>query len=450
MTNKVSNEFYYGQLWNKVIEYIAKEKLLNEDVIHMLETDSKIFSIEQDKVIIICEFFLTTVVINTNAKELQAAFNVVFGADLKFIAKTAKELIPAANIADDSPLLKNYIKTTIDKKYTFENFVIGRSNAQSQLSAFTVAANPGYLYNPLFIYGNSGLGKTHLLNAIANKILEQFPNYKIGIISGLDFVEGVFDSIKNHQIDQFKKEFYNLDVLLVDDIQFIAGKEKTHEIFFSVFNELVNNKKQVCLTSDRVPKDIKGLEDRIISRFNQGLTVNIEAPEFETSINILKKKISVSEIQTIDDDVLSYIATNFSKDVRQLEGALNRLLFYTISFIPSEHITLKIAREAFQDQVSEVNDELDIDTIKKVVCNYYGITNQQLNSKIRTKNIAGPRQIAMYLARKRLDMSYKDIGNNFGKRDHSTVINACERVEERIKKDSMYQRAVMEIETALD
>ena len=268
-------------------------------------------------------------------------------------------------------------------------------------------------------------------------------------MSGLDFVEGVSESIRNRTIDEFKKEFYNLDVLLVDDIQFIAGKEKTHEIFFSVFNELVNNKKQICLTSDRMPKDIKGLEDRIISRFNQGLNVNIEAPEYETSINILKKKLASSGTTNIDDEVLSYIATNFSQDVRQLEGALNRLLFYSVTFMPVEHITLKVAAEAFKDQMSEISDDINVNTIKKVVCDYYGVTKQQLNSKIRTKNIANPRQIAMYLIRKFLDMPYKDIGMNFGKRDHSTVINACERVEENIKKDPNYLKAIQDLEAMI-
>ena len=235
--------------------------------------------------------------------------------------------------------------------------------------------------------------------------------------------------------------------MLVDDIQFIAGKEKTHEVFFSVFNELVNNRKQICITSDRMPKDIKGLEDRIISRFNQGLNVNIEAPEYETSLNILKKKLASSGNTQIDEDVLSYIATNFSQDVRQLEGALNRLLFYSIDFCPVDHITIKVAMEAFKDQISEdVGTEMSINTIKKVVCDYYGINKNQLNSKIRTKNIAIPRQIAMYLVRKFLDMPYKDIGNSFGKRDHSTVINACERVEENIKKDPAYAMAINALE----
>lgn len=444
------NEFYLNSIWSEVLDYIAKNQMIAADVFEMIAKDSRIFTLNEKQATLVCDLFITVTVIQNQYEAFELAFEEVTKRKVKVIAKLAKNLVKNEAYPVNAKIIKKYLKTKINAIYNFDNFVVGRSNAQSQLSALTIANNPGVLYNPLFIYGNSGLGKTHLLNAIGNKILFLFPNYKIALISGLDFVEGVFDSIKNKRIDEFKTEFYDLDVLLVDDIQFIAGKEKTHEIFFSVFNELVNNKKQVVLTSDRIPKEIKGLEDRIISRFNQGLNVGISAPEFETAVNILKKKLSSSLGQTIDEDVLAYIAANFSKDVRQLEGALNRLLFYSISFHPVDHIDLAVAKEAFADQIKEENSELDINRIKKAICNYYGLTAGQLNSKIRTKNIAIPRQIAMYLARKRLDMSYKDIGYNFGKRDHSTVISACERVEEKIKKDPLYQRSIVEVEALLD
>lgn len=442
-----ANEFYLADVWRKVLNYISDNGLIKDPTyLSTLHENTKIFSLTEKKMVISCNLFLAQVLIEQTKDIFESAIEVIFERHIPIEAHMADDLMPKDIL--NSYIKSDYIKQKIDPDFTFENFVVGRSNIQSQVSALTVASNPGLAYNPLFIYGNSGLGKTHLLNAIGNKIRAAFPKYKIGIISGLDFVQGVSDSIKNRQIDNFKKEFYDLDVLLVDDIQFIAGKEKTHEIFFSVFNELVNNKKQICLTSDCMPKDIKGLEDRIISRFNQGLNVNIEAPEYETSVNILKKKLASSGTQQVDDDVLSYIATNFSQDVRQLEGALNRLLFYAINFCTVDHITLKVAIEAFKDQIGDTSSvsELNINSIKKVVCDYYGVTKQQLNSKIRTKNIAMPRQIAMYLARKYLDMPYKDIGNNFGKRDHSTVINACERVEANIKKDSAYELAVKTLE----
>ncbi|MBQ1477120.1 MAG: chromosomal replication initiator protein DnaA, partial [Erysipelotrichaceae bacterium] len=352
---------------------------------------------------------------------------------------------------NESSYDNQFIYRSVDPSFTFINFVIGRSNAQAQIAAWTCANNLGIVYNPLFIYGNSGLGKTHLLNAIGNFVLSTKQGKKVGFISGLDFVEGVSNSIKEKKIDEFKKSFQDLDLLLVDDIQFIAGKEKTHEVFFSVFNSLVNNKKQVCVTADRTPSEIKGLEERIISRFNQGLSVNIEVPEYETSMRILEMKIknNVYGTKEIDEDVLSYIASNFSQDVRSLEGAVNRLLFYAINFSTDDHITLKLAIEAFKDQIKENKNELSIITIRKAVCDYYNLTKQQIISKNRTKNIANARNIAMYLCRKLLDAPYKEIGNEFGKKDHTTVISSCRRVEQLIKTDPRYLKAINEIEARI-
>lgn len=442
------NDYYLGDVWRQVIRYlIDHDYITNSSMIQTVSDYSYILSMNDKDVTVICSIFLAELIINEHKEEFEEAMTYITHRPVNI------RVIRGEDNSLEAPTKINnvdvFFHTRCDKSFNFENFIVGRSNIQAQVSSLTVANNPGLAYNPLFIYGNSGLGKTHLLNAIGNKVKELFPHYKIGFISGLDFVEGVASSIKNHTINDFKQGFYNLDLLLVDDIQFIAGKEKTHEIFFSIFNELVNNKKQICLTCDRLPKDIDGLEERIISRFNQGLNVNIEAPEYETSINILRKKLTLSSIQSIDDDVLSYIATNFSQDVRQLEGALNRLLFYAIDFASTNHITLDVAIEAFQGQIADNSGDIDMNMIKKAVCNYYGITKQQLNSKIRTKNVAIPRQISMYLCRKYLDLPYKDIGYNFGKRDHSTVINACERVEEMIKKDPLYQKALQDIEKTL-
>ncbi|MBR3005335.1 MAG: chromosomal replication initiator protein DnaA, partial [Erysipelotrichaceae bacterium] len=245
---------------------------------------------------------------------------------------------------------------------------------------------------------------------------------------------------------------------LIDDIQNIAGKDKTNELFFTIYNELINNKKQICVTSDRTPSEIRGLSDRIISRFNQGLNVNIEAPEYETSINILKMKIAnypgynKSSIDDIDDDVFSYLATNFSQDVRSLEGAVNRLLFYSAMFPNLEEgnrITLKLAVEAFKDQIKDGKNELAISTVRKAVCDYYNLTKQQITSANRTKSISNARQIAMYLCRKLLDATYDDIGQEFGGRDHSTVMSSIASVEKKIKTDPLYLKAINEIESRI-
>jgi chromosomal replication initiator protein len=243
---------------------------------------------------------------------------------------------------------------------------------------------------------------------------------------------------------------FSLDVLLIDDIQFIAGKEKSHEVFFHIFNELVNNKKQIVLSSDRDPSEIKGLEERLISRFSSGLTVGLDSPEFETALAILKARLntqSIDGVGTVEEDVLSYIATNFAKDVRKLEGALNRLLFYAVQFGNGGTIDFKLAMGAFKGagNVAEKN-EVSVNKIKRIVSDYFGLTRQQLISNSRTKNIASARHIAMYLCRKLLDLPFIKIGEEFGKRDHSTVMSACEKVETNLKKDIHYKNMMTELE----
>ncbi|MEG2329035.1 chromosomal replication initiator protein DnaA, partial [Anaerorhabdus sp.] len=260
----------------------------------------------------------------------------------------------------------------------------------------------------------------------------------------------VVNSIKMGKIDAFKKYMYSVDVLLIDDIQFIAGKEKSHEIFFSIFNELVNNRKQICIASDRLPTEIKGLEDRLISRFSSGLSVGIDSPEFETSLAILKMKMSNSafEARSIDEEALAFIASNFNRDVRQLEGALNRVLFYAIEFQKDDgKIQFDTATNALRGQVL-VSDKSGI-TVRKIikcVSEYYGLTKQQLTSKTRTKNISTARQIAMFMCRKLLDLPYIKIGEEFGGRDHSTVMSSCEKVEKQSKSSGAYLQALNEIE----
>ncbi len=339
--------------------------------------------------------------------------------------------------------------------YTFDNFVVGPSNKESHSAALACAYNPGKFYNPLFIFGNSGLGKTHLLNAIGNYVKKNHPDKKVIYTSGSDFVQRVFASFRNESpgsIEDFKAEIRNVDILLMDDIQFLAGKNKSHEIFFHLFNELVNNRRQIVLTSDRHPTEINGLEERLISRFYSGLSVGVDSPEFETSLAILRKKMENHSVdpELIDEDVLSYIATNFSKDVRQLEGHLNRLIFYSINFSSNQHIDFKTAMNAFKDQGVNIDkNELSVNKIKRVVVDYYGLTKQQLISKSRTKNIANARHIAMYLCRKHLDLPFNKIGEEFGKRDHSTVMSSCEKVEKQCQMDEIFLLAIREIEKSL-
>ena len=444
-------DFYLNDKWSATLKNIANSGQIAESVLPYF--DSKLVSLDDDEAVVTVPAFINFAIMNQNVKLIEGCLEEAIGKSLK-VRIVQQDDYNTVSLPKES-FTNDFLSRQIDPNQTFANFVVGRSNAQAQVAAMTCASNLGIVFNPLFIYGNSGLGKTHLLNAIGNHIKALYPDKKIGFTSGLEFVESVHKASLENRFDDFKRVFQDLDVLLVDDVQFIANKPKTHELFFTVFNEMVNNRKQICITSDRTPSEIKGLEDRIISRFNQGLNVNIEAPEYETSINILKMKIANSSGPsqvTVDDEVLNYLATNFSQDVRSLEGAVNRLLFYSINFpIDDErdHISLRLAVEAFKDQIKDGKNELAISTVRRAVCDYYNLTKQQITSANRTKNISTARQIAMYLCRKLLDATYDDIGQEFGGRDHSTVMSACENVEKKIKTDPLYLKAINEIESRI-
>ena len=445
-------DFYLNDKWTLTLTNIANSGQIPENVLPYFE--SKLVSLDDNEATVVVPSFINYTIMNQNQEMIENFLEEVLGKHLRVRVVQQDDFNVLSSIKKES-FQSDFLSRRIDPNQNFANFVVGRSNAQAHLAAMTCASNLAIVYNPLFIYGNSGLGKTHLLNAIGNHVNTLYPDKKIGFISGIEFVEGVHKASQENRFDEFKNVFQNLDLLLVDDVQFIANKPKTHEIFFTIFNELVNNKKQICITSDRTPSEIRGLEDRIISRFNQGLNVNIEAPEYETSINILKMKIANSSIPnqlSVDDEVLNYLATNFSQDVRSLEGAVNRLLFYSINFPVNDdkdHISLKLAVEAFKDQIKEGKNELAISTVRKAVCDYYNLTKQQITSANRTKNISNARQIAMYLCRKLLDSTYDDIGREFGGRDHSTVMSSCENVERKIKTDPLYLKAINEIESRI-
>ncbi|MDO4499924.1 MAG: chromosomal replication initiator protein DnaA [Erysipelotrichaceae bacterium] len=451
-------DFYYNEIWKRTLQSVYDTDKIDHDAFDLYLSGSKLVELDEEEAIVIVSGFIHFSIMTQYKSLFEEHFKEqVNGKFIPITIYTERDWITKKKTRNgeiDVPILKNIFDREIDINQNFGNFVLGKSNIQAQVAALTCANNLGLVYNPLFIYGNSGLGKTHLLNSVGNLVTTNFTNKRIGFISGLGFIEALAKSKKDDCIDEFKQSFYNLDLLLVDDIQFIAGKSWTQEVFFSIFSYLVNNKKQVCITADRTPDDIKGMEERIISRFNQGLNVNIESPEYETSIKILEMKLAnnVAVKDKVDDEVLSYIATNFSQDVRSLEGAINRLLFYFINFNfdNEDHITLKLASEAFKGQVVENKNELSITKVRKVVCDYYNLSKQQIQSANRTKNIAIPRHIAMYLCRKLLDAPYKEIGNEFGKRDHSTVISACEKVEELIKKDPAYLKAINDIEKRLN
>ena len=448
-------DFYLHDKWSQTCKYIADSGQIAESVLPYF--DSKLVSLNDSEAVVTVPAFINYAIMSEHVDLIENCLEESLGKRLSV------RIVQQEDFEKKSSVPKNYFKSDflsrkIDPNQTFADFVVGRSNAQAQVAAMTCASNLGVIFNPLFIYGNPGLGKTHLLNAIGNQVKSLYPEKKIGFVSGLEFVDNVKKASQENRFDELKEVFQDLDLLLIDDIQNIAGKDKTNELFFTIYNELINNKKQICVTSDRTPSEIRGLSDRIISRFNQGLNVNIEAPEYETSINILKMKIAnypgynKSSIDDIDDDVFSYLATNFSQDVRSLEGAVNRLLFYSAMFPNLEEgnrITLKLAVEAFKDQIKAGKNELAISTVRKAVCDYYNLTKQQITSANRTKSISNARQIAMYLCRKLLDATYDDIGQEFGGRDHSTVMSSIASVEKKIKTDPLYLKAINEIESRI-
>lgn len=451
-----SNTFYLNEIWSKALESIGTSGRVDNFVFDNFYKESSLVDLNEKKALIsVSSFIHKTLLMNeidlisTTLEDILNAptklqCDIILEKDLsKFIEDTSEASFVESmdEVFESSPLREDR---------TFENFVVGDCNRESHSAALACAYNPGNLFNPLFIYGNSGLGKSHLLCAIGNYVKKNEPSKKVYYTDSNKFVDNVVNSIKLGKIDAFKKYMYSVDVLLIDDIQFIAGKEKSHEIFFSIFNELVNNRKQICIVSDRLPTEIKGLEDRLISRFSSGLSVGIDSPEFETSLAILKLKMSNSafESRNIDEEALAFIASNFNRDVRQLEGALNRVLFYAIEFQKDDgKIRFDTATNALRGQVL-VSDKSGITARKIIKCvsEYYGLTKQQLTSKTRTKNISTARQIAMYMCRKLLDLPYIKIGEEFGGRDHSTVMSSCEKVEKQSKENGAYLQALNEIE----
>lgn len=319
---------------------------------------------------------------------------------------------------------KNY--PNLNPKYTFDTFVIGNSNRFAHAACVAVAESPAKAYNPLFLYGGVGLGKTHLMHAIGHHIMTQKKNPKVVYVSSEKFTNELINSIKDDRNEKFRNKYRNVDILLIDDIQFIAGKERTQEEFFHTFNSLHEANKQIIISSDRPPKEIPTLEDRLRSRFEMGLITDIQAPDFETRIAILRKKAQMENID-VPNDVTNYIAKNIKSNIRELEGALTRVIAY--SSLTNRSISFELAIEALKDIMTNSKDEeITVNRIKEKVASVFNIKMDDFNSKKRTRSIAFPRQIAMYLTRELTELSLPKIGEEFGGRDHTTVIHAHDKI----------------------
>jgi len=318
-------------------------------------------------------------------------------------------------------------KSGLNPSFTFGNFVTGKANQLARAAAIQVAENPGTAYNPLFVYGGVGLGKTHLIQAIGNYVQEQNSNAKISYLHAERYVSDVVRAYQHKAFDDFKRYYHSLDLLLIDDIQFFSGKARTQEEFFYAFNALIESKKQVIITCDTYPKQISGMEDRLISRFGWGLTVAIEPPELEMRVAILLKKAEMEGFH-LDDDVAFFIAKQIRSNVRELEGALKKVIAY--SRFTGHAIGLELAKESLKDLLAVQNRQISIENIQKTVADYYKIKVAEMYSKKRTRNVARPRQVAMALAKELTHLSFPEIGDAFGGRDHTTVMYACRKIEE--------------------
>lgn len=452
---ELTRDQYLIDVWNQTLDYLETNRKVEPEIINTFYRKAALMELNDQKAILVVSNVIEKQVISQENEVICATIVELLSLNHPLLLDILQESeyrkqVEIAPISFDLSHESEFFSMSIQADRTFENFVVGDCNRESQAAALACAYNPGKYFNPLFIYGNSGLGKTHLLMSIGNYVQKSYPDKKVYYIESLKFVDKVVKAIQNGKIDAFKRYMCTMDLLLVDDIQFLAGKEKSHEVFFSIYNELVNNRKQICIASDRQPREIKGLEDRLISRFSSGLSVGIDSPEFETSLAILQMKIknSGNDISEVDEKGLSYIASNFSGNVRDLEGAWNRVLFYAIMFQKDKGvIQFETVVNALKNQ-AVVSDKTGLSPhrIIKTVADYYGLTRQQITGKTRTKNIANARHISIYLCRKLLDLSYIKIGEEFGGRDHSTIISACMKVDKQIKTDRNFSTALSELE----
>lgn len=443
----------YSEIWKEVLSRLEPE-VGDSVAFNAFFTNTKLHAIEGDTAIISTQSTFSAQVLNRKFLEtIEAVFNLVTQANFKCLIKEESELTPTTS--PNNTTSKEAVApfaSHLDPKFTLDNFVVGPSNREAYFATISTSMDPGKLYNPLFIYGKSGLGKTHLLHAAGNYMRLKYDHYRILYMTSDDFLEEYVRAIKDKGIDSMKEKFRSVDVLLIDDIQFLSSKEKTSEVFFNIFNQFITAGKQIILTSDRAPQDLRGLEDRLVSRFASGLSVGVNVPEFQTAFNILKKKVETQDLAggRIDEEVLEHIARKFSSDVRQLEGALNKLLFYAVTFKKKDHITLADAMETFTNlTTSNEKKSVTFEKIKMAVAEYYHISTAQLEAKLRTSNLVVARHVAIYLCHSLLDTTLTEIGREFGGRDHSTVISAYEKVENMLKENPDYQGAIADLKNML-
>lgn len=438
------------QIWQKTLTLINENAHFDDAVFNAwFKEDSSLYDIDGELATIIVPFKINKQIMMESIDLIQEKLSQVLDQPVScqiLLRNEVNLLQPSSAVRRRNEIM---FEDKIKKEYTFDSFVVGKNNREAYAAAMSACHYPGKFNNPLFIFGNSGLGKTHLLHAIGNFVKENKPDEKVLYIYSEDFVTLLIESMKNKTVEEVKEMICSVDYLLIDDIQRLK-QSTSQEIFFNLYNKLVSDNKQIVITSDIHPTELKGIENRLISRFSSGLSVSVGSPEFETAKAILQKKMEGRKEEImIEDEVLDYLATRFSSDVRKLEGSLNELFFKAILYNP-EKIDLAFTQEIFKENpVIAVDDELTPKKIKKAVCEYYGLTKTQIESKSRTKNIANARHIAVYLCRKHLEMPFVKIGFEFGNRDHSTIMASYEKMVKLLKEKETFQQVLLQIENKL-
>lgn len=428
--------------WNDILEFMKTEYSITDVAyrtwllplsVHSVTDNTIIISVDDSKIAATMLDFIK----NKYGQFLKTAIAEMFDQEFE-LQYVLSSNAPAENTA--APKSKNESYNGLNPKYTFDTFVIGNNNKFAHAAALAVADSPAEVYNPLFIYGGVGLGKTHLMHSVAHYILDNNPDAKVMYVTSEKFTNELIQAIRNKTTIEFRDKYRNNDVLLIDDIQFISGKESTQEEFFHTFNALHEAKKQIIISSDRPPKEIKTLEERLRSRFEWGVIADIQSPDYETRMAILNKKIEADGI-FVEPHILEYIATNVKSNIRELEGSLSKLI--ALSRLKKKEINMDLVVEAIQDYVSaDAEHTVTLSYIVDIVADHFSLTPQEIYSKNRSKNIAYPRQIAMYMCRKYLNMSLVDIGKAIGDKDHTTVMHACKKIEEDSKEDTSLQNTL--------
>lgn len=439
----------YKTIWNDTLELIRKTNQFDANTFRFFETDTYIYNIENNTATIIAPQILTQQILLKNHPLITEQLSIVLQKPMETHILLQNEVTPITKEHPTNRLLQSLFNFKIEEKYTFDNFIVGKNNREANFAALSACNYPGELNNPIFIYGNSGLGKTHLLHAILNFYRVEKPEKKILYIYSEDFVTLLINAMQNKTVEEVKEAIHSCDILLIDDIQRLK-QSSSQEIFFNMYNKLIADKKQIVITSDIHPTELKGIEDRLISRFSSGLSVSVGSPEFETARAILQKKLEGrNDNVIIESDALDFLATRFSSDVRKLEGALNELIFKAVLYNP-ETISIDFTQEVFKEHpVAAKSQELTLAQIIQVTADFYGLSPKQIESKSRTKNIANARHIVVYLCRKHLSMPFAKIGLELGGRDHTTIMNSYDKMTKFIKEKEMFSQAVIQLEQKL-